>query len=211
MAQRYGIGLGTNITTFNYTNDQGILLDFLKPSAGQSLNLIYEKAIIDTSNFIGKSSPISVYLNRRNTIKKVFSSFYLLFGLIYNQYNSVGDFRGTTFNYQTDFVGFQFGLGPEIDISEKFKLSLKLLGSCQKLINGNQLVNNQYLPLNQNPQFSTLQIFGGFQLALIRQISNQISLSVVYQSTQTFHAIKKSESVLNFAPINFQFTLGIKI
>jgi hypothetical protein len=77
-----------------------------------------------------------------------------------------------------------------------------------KMINGNQLISNQYFPLTDNPQFNTLQFFNGYQVDISKKINDKTSLFIACQKSKTAHTDKSGEATLNFAPTSF--LIGLK-
>lgn len=180
-AQTWNLAAGINTTKFVFTNAQGQNPDYMKSGAGNNLSLSYER-------------PFSTY-------------FQYDAGLVYSQYNSVGDVQNIPFSYQTDFIGLNGGLGPKLDLPHGLKASLKGRTSIQKMLNGNQFLQNQFLDLSDDLQFSGLRFFLGFSMELEKKVNQSIS---VYTQFQHLDTIQFGESTLNFVPTTFSFGLKIQ-
>lgn len=207
-AQSYKIQLGSSITAFSYTQANGIKADYLKPSSGSHFGISLSQSILDTSKNLANTSKRSIYFSQHPTLSKILSAFQYDLGINFLQMNAVGDLQKIPFAYHTDFIGAQAGFGVLIPI--KYGISISGMGqlSLFKMINGNQLISNQYFPLADNPQFNTLQFFNGYRADIIKKINDKTSLFIAYQKSQTSHADKTSEATLNFAPTSF--LIGLK-
>ena len=179
-APTWNLSVGSNVTRYVYTNSVGVNPDFLKSGSGSQLQLGYEKSI-----------------SRR---------FQYDVGLAYSQYNAVGDVQNIPFSYQTDFMGLAGGIGPKLEFRNDFTLLLKARGAVQKMINGNQFLQNHYVDLAGDEQFSGLKFFVGFSLELEKKVNSNVSVFTQYQHLDT-NAF--GTSTLNFVPSTVSF--GIKI
>jgi hypothetical protein len=179
-AQTWNFSVGANTTDFVFTNSSGNNPTYLKPGTGLQFNLGYEKA-----------------LSKR---------FIYDVGLTYNQYNSVGDVQNIPFSYATDYLGLSGGLGPKIEFRNDFTLILKARGAAQKMINGNQFLQNRYVDLAEDDQFSKVRLFVGFSLELEKKVNQNCAVFMQYQhiDTNTF-----GTSTLNLVPSSLSF--GIKL
>lgn len=179
-AQTWNFEVGNNITRYVFTNSAGNNPDFLKSSSGLHLSL-----------------------SRENKLSKVFV--YDL-GLAYNQYNSVGDVQNIPFSYQADFMGLTGGIGPSYTGLHGLTVSAKASAAAQLLTNGTQFLQNHYVDLAGDEQFSGLKLAVGFTLSITKQVNNQIS---VYTSFQHLDTNTFGTSTLNFIPSTLNF--GLKI
>lgn len=179
-AQTWNFETGNNITRYVFTNSTGVNPDFLKSSSG-----------------------LHLALSRENKISKAFV--YDL-GLAYNQYNNVGDVQNIPFSYQTDFMGFTGGIGPSYSGLHGLTVSAKASAAIQTLINGTQLLQNRYLDLAEDTQFSGLKVSIGYTLSITKKVNDQVS---VYTSFQHLDTNTFGSSTLNFVPSTFSF--GLKI
>ena len=179
-AQTWNFESGNNITRYVFTNSAGNNPDFLKSSSG-----------------------LHLALSRENKLSKVFV--YDL-GLAYNQYNNVGDVQNIPFSYQADFMGLTGGIGPSYTGLHGLTVSAKASAAVQTLINGTQFLQNRYLDLANDDQFSGLKFSVGFTLSITKKVNDQIS---VYTSFQHLDTNTFGSSTLNFVPSTFSF--GLKI
>ena len=179
-AQTWNLSVGANTTNFVYTNSQGANPTYMKPGTGLNMTLGYEKS-----------------MSRR---------FQYDLGLAYSQYNAVGDVQNIPFSYQTDFLGLSGGIGPKLEFRNDFTLMLKARGAVQKMINGNQFLQNHYEDLAEDDQFKGLRYLVGFSLELEKKVNQNTFVFAQYQHLDT---IQFGTSSLNFVPSTVSF--GIKI
>ena len=179
-AQTWNFESGNNITRYVFTNSAGNNPDFLKSSSG-----------------------LHLALSRENKLSKVFV--YDL-GLAYNQYNNVGDVQNIPFSYQADFMGLTGGIGPSYTGLHGLTVSAKASAAVQTLINGTQFLQNRYLDLSDDDQFSGLKFSVGFTLSITKKVNDQMA---VYTSFQHLDTNTFGSSTLNFVPSTFSF--GLKI
>jgi hypothetical protein len=179
-AQTWNFEVGNNITRYVFTNSSGNNPDFLKSSSGLHLSL-----------------------SRENKLSK---AFVYDMGLVYNQYNSVGDVQNIPFSYQADFMGLTGGIGPSYTGLHGLTVSAKASAAAQLLTNGTQFLQNQYVDLAGDEQFSGLKLAVGFTLSITKQVNDQIA---VYTSFQHLDTNTFGTSTLNFIPSTLNF--GLKI
>jgi hypothetical protein len=179
-AQVWKFEVGSNLTRYGFTNAAGNNPDFLKPSAGFHVAILKEDKI-------GKWLVYDM-------------------GVTLNQYNAVGDVQNIPFSYQANFIGVTGGIGPAFAISSGLILSAKFNASIQSMYNGTQLLQNNYLDLSSDSQFSGLKSFAGYTLEITKKVNKQVSLYTNFQHLDT-NAFGKSS--LNFIPSTITF--GIKI
>ncbi|MEN9961417.1 MAG: hypothetical protein RL045_1671 [Bacteroidota bacterium] len=179
-AQSWNFEAGNNLTRYVFTNSVGINPDFLKSSSG-----------------------LHLALSRENKLSRVFV---YDIGLAYNQYNSVGDVQNIPFSYQTDFMGLSGGIGPSYTGLHGLTVSAKASAAVQTLLNGTQFLQNRYLDLAGDDQFTGLKLSVGFTLSITKKVNDQMS---VYTSFQHLDTNTFGTSTLNFIPSTFSF--GLKI
>lgn len=179
-AQTWNFESGNNITRYVFTNSAGNNPDFLKSSSGLHLSL-----------------------SRENKISKAFV--YDL-GMAYNQYNNVGDVQNIPFSYQADFMGLTGGVGPSYTGLHGLTVSAKASAAIQTLVNGTQFLQNRYIDLANDDQFTGLKISIGYTVSITKKVNDQIS---VYTSFQHLDTNTFGSSTLNFIPSTFSF--GLKI
>ena len=127
-------------------------------------------------------------------------------GLVYNQYNNVGDVQNIPFSYQADFMGLMGGIGPSLSTRKGLTFSIKASTAIQTLVNGTQFLQNHYVNLFDDDQFSGLKVSIGFTLAITKKVNEQVS---VYTSFQHLDTNTFGNSTLNFIPSTCSF--GVKI
>ncbi len=178
-AQTWNLSIGANNTNYIFTNSSGVNPTFIKPGSGLQFNLGYEKSL--SKRFVYDA------------------------GLTYNQYNAVGDVQNIPFSYQTDFLGLSGGIGPKLEFRNDFTLILKARGAFQKMVNGNQFLQNHFVDLADDDQFSKARLFVGFSLELEKKVNQNCFVFTQYQhlDTNTF-----GTSTLNFVPSTVSF--GVK-
>jgi hypothetical protein len=179
-SQSWNFEAGNNSTRYVFTNSAGNNPDFLKSSSG-----------------------LHLALSRENKLSK---SFVYDLGLAYNQYNNVGDVQNIPFSYQADFMGLTGGIGPSYTGLPGLTVSAKASAAVQTLINGTQFLQNRYLDLASDDQFSGLKLSVGFTLSITKKVNDQMS---VYTSFQYLDTNIFGSSTLNFIPSTFSF--GLKI
>ena len=179
-AQTWNFEAGNNITRYVFTNSAGNNPDFLKSSSG-----------------------LHLALSRENKLSKVFV--YDL-GLAYNQYNNVGDVQSIPFSYQADFMGLTGGIGPSYTGLHGLTVAAKASAAAQFLTHGTQFLQNHYVDLAGDDQFSGLKLAVGFTLSITKQVNDQVS---VYTSFQHLDTNTFGTSTLNFIPSTLNF--GLKI
>ena len=177
-AQTWNLEAGNNITRYVFTNSAGNNPDFLKSSSGLHLSL-----------------------SRENKLSK---AFVYDVGLAYNQYNNVGDVQNIPFSYQADFMGLTGGIGPSYTGLHGLTVSAKASAAVQTLINGTQFLQNRYLDLSDDDQFSGLKFSVGFTLSITKKVNDQMA---VYTSFQHLDTNTFGSSTLNFVPSTFSFGL----
>jgi hypothetical protein len=179
-AQTWNFEAGNNITRYVFTNSAGNNLDYFKSSSG-----------------------LHLALSRENKISKAFV--YDL-GLAYNQYNNVGDVQNIPFSYQADFIGLTGGIGPSYTGLHDLTFSAKASAAIQSMVNGTQFLQNHYVDLAGDSQFSGLKFSVGYTFSITKKVNDQMS---VYTSFQHLDTYKFGSSTLNFIPSTFSF--GLKI
>ncbi len=179
-AQTWNFEVGNNITRYVFTNSVGIIPDFLKSTSG-----------------------LHLAISRENKLSKAFV--YDL-GLAYNQYNNVGDVQNIPFSYQADFMGLTGGIGPSYSGRGGLTISAKASVALQTISNGTQLMQNRYLDLTSDDQFTGLKFSMGYTLSVTKKVNDQMS---IYTSFQHLDMNTFGSSTLNFIPSTFSF--GLKI
>jgi hypothetical protein len=180
LAQSYKLEVGSNITSFVFTNSAGSNPSFLRPSSGLHLSLSRES--------------------------KLSKSFLVDYGISYNQFNNVGDVQNIPFSYATDFIGVQAGIGPRLSLGKGIALVSKLQVTASTMVNGNQFLLNRYVDLSSDNQFTSLRTLYGYSFELSKQINPQIGVFAKYQHLDSYNF---GSSTLNFIPSTFSIGLSL--
>ena len=179
-SQSYKFAVGSNITSYVFTNSAGSNPSFLRPSSGLHLSL-----------------------SREASLSK---SFLYDFGVNYNQFNNVGDVQNIPFSYATDFIGLGAGIGPRVSLGKGISLVAKANASVSKMVNGNQFILNHYVDLSGDDQFNSIRTMYGYSFELTKQISPQVGVFVKYQHLDSYNF---GSSTLNFIPSTFSLGLSL--
>ena len=179
-AQSYKFSVGSNITSFVFTNSAGSNPSFLRPASGLHLSLSRES--------------------------KLSKSFLVDYGINYNQFNNVGDVQNIPFSYATDFVGLGAGIGPRLSLGKGIALVSKLQVAASTMVNGNQFLLNRYVDLSSDDQFNSIRTMYGYSFELSKQINPQIGVFAKYQHLDSYNF---GSSTLNFIPSTFSIGLSL--
>ena len=179
-SQSYKFAVGSNITSFVFTNSAGSNPSFLRPSSGLHMSLSRES--------------------------KLSKSFLVDYGVSYNQFNAVEDVQNIPFSYATDYIGLSAGIGPKLSLGKGISLNVKANTSVSSLLNGNQFLQNHYTDLADDDQFNSLRTMYGYSFELAKQISPQVGVFVKYQHLDSYNF---GSSTLNFIPSTFSIGLSL--
>ena len=179
-AQSYKFSVGSNITSYVFTNSAGVNPSFLRPASGLHLSLSRES--------------------------KLSKSFLVDYGINYNQFNNVGDVQNIPFSYATDFIGLGAGIGPRLSLGKGIALVAKANVAASTMVNGNQFLLNHYVDLSGDSQFSSLRTMIGYSFELSKQISPQVGVFAKYQHLDSYNF---GSSTLNFIPSTFSIGLSL--
>ncbi len=179
-AQSYKIAVGSNITTYVFTNSAGITPSFLRPASGLHFSL-----------------------SRENNLSK---NFVYDLGLAYNQFNNIGDTQKIPFSYTTDFIGLSAGLGMKVSLGKGYVFIPKVNLATSKMVNGHQFLLNRYVDLSGDDQFNSLRTQYGYSLEINKQVISPISVFVKYQHLDSFNF---GSSTISFIPSTFSIGLSI--
>ncbi|MFM2401731.1 MAG: hypothetical protein RI950_1248, partial [Bacteroidota bacterium] len=178
-AQSYKFSVGSNITSFVFTNSSGSNPSFLRPASGLHLSL-----------------------SREATLSK---SFLYDVGINYNQFNNVGDIQNIPFSYATDFIGIHAGIGPRLNLGKGIALVAKANVAASTMVNGNQFLLNRYIDLSSDDQFNSMRTMIGYSFELSKQINPQLGVFAKYQHLDSYNF---GSSTLNFIPSTFSIGLS---
>ena len=179
-AQSYKFSVGSNITSYVFTNSSGANPSFLRPASGLHLSLSRES--------------------------KLSKSFLVEYGINYNQFNNAGDVQNIPFSYATDFIGLGAGIGPRLSLGKGITLVAKANVAASTMVNGNQFLLNHYVDLSGDSQFSSLRTMIGYSFELSKQISPQVGVFAKYQHLDSYNF---GSSTLNFIPSTFSIGLSL--
>ena len=179
-AQSYKFSVGSNITSFVFTNSAGSNPSFLRPASGLHLSLSRES--------------------------KLSKSFLVDYGINYNQFNNVGDVQNIPFSYATDFIGIHAGIGPRLSLGKGIALVAKVSATASTMVNGNQFLLNRYVDLSSDDQFNSIRTMYGYSFELSKQINPQIGVFAKYQHLDSYNF---GSSTLNFIPSTFSIGLSL--
>lgn len=203
------LGLGNSNTQYKFLNSKGILIDYLKQGSGNSIFISAENTFLDSSSIMGQTTERAVYfLNHPFMLKFLTHATYEL-GLNFNQYNAVGDIQKISINYQTSYLGIFAAAGPYVYLTKGIYLSIKGNFSLQKISQGTQQLNNQYVDLMQEKEFNHLMLFVGYSGTLTKKLTNGLSLFVQAYQSRSYNRRSEGQENLNFSSLNFTF--GLKI
>ena len=180
-AQTYKLSVGSNITSYVFTNSSGTNPSFLRPASGMHLSLTRE-AILS-------------------------KSFLYDLGINYNQFNNVGDVQNIPFSYATDFIGIQAGIGPKLSLGKGMALTSKLQVAASKMVNGNQFLANHYVDLSSDEQFHSLRTMYGYSFELSKQVNAQLGVFAKYQHLDSYNF---GSSTLNFISSTFSIGISLR-
>ena len=177
-SQSYQLAVGSNLTSYLFVNSASVNPANMRAASGMHLSLHREAAI---SN-----------------------DFYYDLGINYNQFNAVGDVQNIPMRYDTDFIGLGAGIGPRIKLGKTLSLVVKGRVSAVKMINGNQMLLNRYINLDDDDQFNSIRTMYGLSLELRKQINAQVSTFASYQYLTSYKQFiepnKLGTSTVNFVP-----------
>ena len=179
-AQSYKFSVGSNITSYVFTNSSGANPSFLRPASGLHLSLSRES--------------------------KLSKSFLVEYGINYNQFNNAGDVQNIPFSYATDFIGLGAGIGPRLSLGKGIALVAKANVAASTMVNGNQFLLNHYVDLSSDSQFSSLRTMYGYSFELSKQINPQVGVFAKYQHLDCYNF---GSSTLNFIPSTFSIGLSL--
>ena len=203
------LGLGNSNTQYMFLNSKGQPLTFLKQGSGNTIFISSEKTLLDSSIMLGQTTERAVFFLNHPFLLKFLTHTTYEMGLNFNQYNAVGDIQKITMNYQTSYLGFFVGGGPYVYLTKGIYLSIKGILSLQKISQGTQQLNNQYVDLMQEKEFNRIMYFVGYSGTLTKKLTNGLSLFVQAQQSRSYNLRTEGEENLNFSAFNFSF--GLKI
>lgn len=208
-SKSWSLGVGTAISSYDFISSSGNKIDYLKKDAGNSYAIGYEQTMLDTTKFVGLSTPKAIYFLKHKTISTILTKLTIGAHVLLNQYNAVGNVQNLAFDYQTNYAGLQLSIGPKISLGKKWHVLPKGLISGQHILQGNQHVNFSYVDLTKDSSFNGLKTFLGYEIRLEKQINNALCFYISGANNSTYISKKTGVANLNFQSIALQ--MGIKI
>ncbi len=208
-AQQLNWFVGSIGTTYQFTNSSGKQLDYFKPEVGSHYGFSLSNQILDSTNYISKSTSLAIYFANHPRTAKVLQRFIYEIGPNFNQYNAVGDVQNIPLVYRTNFIGLNLSFGPDIPIYKGFVLSAKGLVSAQKIISGNQQIGNNFFPLADDPLFKPVFILTGYAAEISKILDDRILVFATWQKTNSGTQIAGNTS-LSFATSTFSFGIRFR-
>lgn len=206
-AQEWTFQAGTNVTTFSFQTSNGIPLSGIKPGSGQSVGFQYHRKWVDTSALLLKSSPTAIYMNQHPWLAKLLSRFQWGLGIQMNQLNAVGDAVNTVYSYQTNYVG----ITPSLQLTQVLYkgLSFQASGEIQinRMLQGNQLVNNRFVDLMQEEQFNGIQTMLGYRAGIRQKITEYIQISLSLGKLASTGPSRSQGTSLHMQPTSILFSI----
>jgi hypothetical protein len=207
-AQSIHIAAGTVLSQYDYVSSDGDRFDNFKRGSGTYFRMGAEFKMLDTLALLTSTSPKAFYYSNHRSLANFLSRVNVETSVESNQLNSVGDILGVVFNYQTNYLGLNLGLGYVQPIYKGW--SLKATGKVQgmKIIQGNQELLGKYKDLTLDPDFNKLQIALGWEFSLSKQVNPGLVSFISFSKSNTVNAVKAGSSSLNFN--NTMFSIGLK-
>jgi hypothetical protein len=155
-------------------------------------------------SFFRTSSGLHLDLSRELSITRVL---FFDFGINYDQFNNEGDVQNIPFSYSTEFIGMNIGVGPRLNLGKGIAINPKINGLASKMAKGNQFIQNRYVDLSGDEQFSSLRTMFGYSFELSKQVNSQVGVFVKYQHLDNYQF---GSSTLNLIPSTYSIGLSLK-
>lgn len=187
-AQDAFLSMGSNFTTYDFENSEGLSNDKIEGSSGA----FYEVGIaFDLDNWIqGLSYAPSITLN---------------------QYNASGGDLASAYRWETNYLGLNNTLKLNVlNNSDYIDLSIKMGIGVATIINGQQSINGLTYDLTENDEFNGvwIQPHGGFDI--IYYAVSDIGIGAGYTFTKVFGG-KGDGQTLSFNNSQLQFLIKINL
>lgn len=207
-AQSIHIAAGTVMSQYDYVSSDGDKFENFKKGSGSYYRMGAEFKMLDTLALITSTSPKAFYYSNHRALANFLSRLNLETSIESTQLNAVGDILGVAFNYQTNFVGLNIGMGYQQPIYKGW--SMKATGKVQgmKIVQGNQELLGTYKDLTQDPDFNKVQLALGWEFSLSKQVNPSLLSFISFSKSNTMNAVKAGTSSLNFN--NTMFSIGLK-
>lgn len=161
-SQQISMEAGKNISSFSYSNEQGINLENLQSTNNTFINLGYRRSIF-------------------------FKRFFINAKAVYNTYGAKGSnlILDNYYEWNTTYLGPSIGFEYEIIQAGDFIFSLKVDGSAEFLIQGTQTINNQVYNLFDEDDFDSSIYFLRGGLNIQYEVSKKIAIFTEYEYGQS--------------------------
>lgn len=197
-AQSIHIAAGTIMSQYDYIGRDGSKSDYFKRGSGNYFRMGAEFKMLDTLKYLTTTSAKGFYFSNHRFLAGVLSRFSLETSIDNSQLNAVGDIRGVSFDYQTNYLGLNVGLAYNQVIYRGW--AIKVQGKVQglKIIQGNQELLGSYRDLTLDPDFNKFQIALGWDLSLSKQVNPGLAGFISFSKSKTINAPMEGASTLNF-------------
>lgn len=207
-AQSVHIAAGTIMSQYDYLSKDGVRSDYFKRGSGNYFRMGVEFKMLDTLKYLTTTSSKGFYFSNHRTLANILSRVSLETSLDNSQLNAVGDVRGVAFDYQTNFLGLNLGIGYQQPLYKGWALKAQGKIQVSKIIQGNQELLGTYRDLTLDSDFNKLQIALGWDLSLSKQVNPGLISFISFSKSSTVNAEKAGASTLNFQ--NTLFSIGLK-
>jgi hypothetical protein len=188
-AQIWDVQIGTNMTHYDFINSLGTHLNSIKPVAGFHMQTGYQH--------------LAVASRGRGKVNSILGILTYGVHLNYNEFNAMGTMGPNLFNYQTNFLGLDLNGGVSIPLFSGFSIRGLLHISANKLIDGYQMVNNDYHDLTEAPQFNDIQILNSYSLQVNKRVNPFIHIHIGYKKSDSIFIKPFNGTSLSFEPATF--------
>jgi hypothetical protein len=132
-------------------------------------------------------------------------------GLTYNQFNASASYLGSSYTWETNYLGIQNILFYQL--YETTDIKVLILGGVNTatICRGDQFINTSYFNIKNNDEFSGIVLQPLLGASLKYFISDKISLSLGYNYSKAYNLSNNTEEKLIFNNSQFQFGMHIPI
>ena len=177
-AQQIGIEFGKIISSFDYKNSNGEVLDNMQGSTNNHLGIIWEMPINSTS-------------------------WYFMSSLSYNNYRATGsdNLVNNYYAWDVNYVGIDVGMGYEFfkhnylnfrqtGAQSGITVSIFVSGGPDFLVQGTQTINNEIFDLIEIEQFDKPFLYVNGGLGIKYYASKTVSANVKFEGGKSFSVFK---------------------
>lgn len=196
-AQVWDVQVGSNMTDYNFTNSAGIKSNILKPLPGFNLKIGYQHIGVNSENAPDHKSKMGIFT----------------FGihLNYNQFNAAGIHGINQFSYKTGFLGADLNGGLNIPLFSGISVKGLLHISVNKLMHGQQMINNNNYDLMEVEQFNGLQFLNGYSVQINKTINPYVQIHIGYEKSKSVFMKPFQETILIFEPSSYSIGMNFLI